>query len=158
MRTAWLIGAACLLMVVGCKSEQDVVREVQVLVGLQRTPCFGRCPVYEFSVLSTGEATLKVERFCTEAFGRALEEGMHTAKVDVQAWDEVLAMADTFRFDTLANRYDNPQVTDLPASIITVRGKTVFNRYGGPDLNELYERIERTIGQTDWTADPAIAR
>ena len=49
-------------------------------------------------------------------------------------------------------------MTDLPASIITVRGKTVFNRYGGPDLNELYERIERTIGQTDWTADPSIAR
>ena len=46
-------------------------------------------------------------------------------------------------FDTLASRYDNPQVMDLPANIVTIDGKTVFNRYGGPNLNDLYTRIEQ---------------
>lgn len=128
------------------------------MVGLQRTACFGRCPVYELSVLNTGEATLKVGRFCDEAFGRSLAEGMHKARVDVEAWKETTDWVESMGFDTLQSRYDNPKVMDLPANIVTVNGKTVFNRYGGPDLNELYTRIERLVGATDWVAEPASAR
>ena len=146
-----------LVLAGGCSAPQSAV-EVKVLVGLQRTPCFGRCPVYEFSMLNTGEATLKVGRFCEEAFGRAMEEGMHTAKVDPSAWQEVLDLAAALRFDTLASRYDNPQVTDLPASVVTIDGKTVFSRYGGPNLNDFFTRIELGIGTTDWSADPSTAR
>ena len=156
MRTPLLLLLA-LVLAGGCSAPQSAV-EVKVLVGLQRTPCFGRCPVYEFSMLNTGEATLKVGRFCEEAFGRAMEEGMHTAKVDPSAWQEVLDLAGELRFDTLASRYDNPQVTDLPASVVTIDGKTVFSRYGGPNLNDLFTRIEQSIGTTDWSADPSTAR
>ena len=123
MRTSLLLVLA-LVLAGGCSAPQSAV-EVKVLVGLQRTPCFGRCPVYEFSMLNTGEATLKVGRFCEEAFGRAMEEGMHTAKVDPSAWQDVLDLAAELRFDTLASRYDNPQVTDLPASVVTIDGKKV---------------------------------
>ena len=87
-----LLFVLALVLAGGCSAPQSAV-EVKVLVGLQRTPCFGRCPVYEFSMLNTGEATLKVGRFCEEAFGRAMEEGMHTAKVDPSAWQEVLDLA-----------------------------------------------------------------
>ena len=156
MRTSLLLVMA-LVLAGGCSAPQSAV-EVKVLVGLQRTPCFGRCPVYEFSMLNTGEATLKVGRFCEEAFGRAMEEGMHTAKVDPSAWQDVLDLAAELRFDTLASRYDNPQVTDLPASVVTIDGKTVFSRYGGPNLNDLFTRIEQDIGTTDWSADPSTAR
>ena len=146
-----------LVLAGGCSAPQSAI-EVKVLVGLQRTPCFGRCPVYEFSMLNTGEATLKVGRFCEEAFGRAMEEGMHTAKVDPSAWQDVLDLAGELRFDTLASRYDNPQVTDLPASVVTIDGKTVFSRYGGPNLNDLFTRIEQGIGTTDWSAAPSTVR
>ena len=156
MRTSLLLVLA-LVLAGGCSAPQSAV-EVKVLVGLQRTPCFGRCPVYEFSMLNTGEATLKVGRFCEEAFGRAMEEGMHTAKVDPSAWQDVLDLAAELRFDTLASRYDNPQVTDLPASVVTIDGKTVFSRYGGPNLNDVFTRIEQGIGTTDWFADPSTAR
>ena len=156
MRSPLLLVLA-LVLAGGCSAPQSAI-EVKVLVGLQRTPCFGRCPVYEFSMLNTGEATLKVGRFCEEAFGRAMEEGMHTAKVDPSAWQEVLDLAGELRFDTLASRYDNPQVTDLPASVVTIDGKTVFSRYGGPNLNDLFTRIEQGIGTTDWAADPSTAR
>ena len=156
MRTSLLLVLA-LVLAGGCSAPQSAV-EVKVLVGLQRTPCFGRCPVYEFSMLNTGEATLKVGRFCEEAFGRAMEEGMHTAKVDPSAWQDVLDLAAELRFDTLASRYDNPQVTDLPASVVTIDGKTVFSRYGGPNLNDLFTRIEQGIGTTDWSADPSTSR
>ena len=96
--------------------------EVQVMVGLQRTACFGRCPVYELSVLNTGEATLKVGRFCDEAFGRSLAEGCtgrgrrghvaHEGGFGLETWASTPCRA----------RYDNPKVMDLPANIVTVMG------------------------------------
>ena len=146
-------------MVPGCAGRKSSsAKEVVVLVGLQRTACFGRCPVYELSVLNTGEANLNVGRFCEEAFGRSLELGLHRAIVDVDAWSAVADLASDMGYDTLQTRYDDPMVTDLPANIITVNGKTVYNRYGGPNLNDLYARIERLIGTTDWKADPSTAR
>lgn len=155
-----LVGIMALLVVaVGCQTQPpQAPLDVEVMVGLQRTACFGRCPVYELSVLNTGAATLKVGRFCDEAFGRSLAEGMHKAEVDVTAWKDATDWAEAMGFDTLQSRYDNPKVMDLPANIVTVNGKTVFNRYGGPDLNELYTRIERLVGATDWVAEPASAR
>ena len=153
-----LVGIVAMLAVaVGCQTQPPQA-PLQVMVGLQRTACFGRCPVYELSVLNTGEATLKVGRFCDEAFGRSLAEGMHKAEVDVTAWKETTDLAASMGFDSLQSRYDNPKIMDLPANIVTVNGKTVFNRYGGPDLNELYTHIERLVGATDWVADPASAR
>ena len=144
---------------VGCADTKEVAAtEVEVLVGLQRTACYGRCPVYELSVLNTGEATLNVGRFCEEAFGRALEPGVHRANVDVGLWRMVADLASDLGYDTLQTRYDDPKVMDLPANIVTVNGKTVFNRYGGPNLSDLYARIERLVGTTDWQADPSSAR
>ena len=81
---------------------------------------------------------------------------MHTPR-STPAWQEVLDLAAELQFDTLASRYDNPQVTDLPASVVTIEGKTVFNRWG-PNLNDLFTRIEQGIGTTDWSADPSTAR
>ena len=150
---------ATLVAFTGCKETESVMStQVEVLVGLQRTPCYGRCPVYELSVLNTGEATLKVDRFCEEAFGRSLEPGLHRAQVDVEQWQDIETMAVDMGFDTLQTRYDDPRVTDLPANVVTIHGKTVYNRYGGPDLSDLYMRIERLVGITDWKADPQSAR
>lgn len=142
----------------GCRETKDVTAEVQVLVGLQRTSCFGQCPVYELSVLSTGQATLKVGRFCDQAFGRSLAQGMHRAQVDVGMWRMVSDLASDMGFDTLQTQYDDPMVMDLPANILTIDGKTVYNRYGGPNLNDLYTRIERLAGSIDWQADEGSAR
>ena len=162
MRTSlWLaalLGVISCLTLGGCRETKDTAMQVQVLVGLQRTPCFGQCPVYELSVLNTGEATLNVGRFCDQAFGRSLAQGLHRAQVDVGMWRMVADLASDMGFDTLQTRYDDPKVMDLPANIITIDGHTVYNRYGGPDLNDLYTRIERLAGAADWQADASSAR
>jgi hypothetical protein len=67
-------------------------------------------------------------------------------------------MAYDMGFDTLKTRYDDPNIMDVPANILTVNEKTVFNRFGGPQLNLLYMRIEELVGATDWKPDPAVAR
>ena len=129
-----------------------------MLLGLERTPCHGRCPVYKLSVLSDGRATLNVGRFCDEAFGRSLSQGRHTALVDVGVWGLVVDEARAMGFDTLAPRYDDPRVMDLPSATLTIQSRSVMNRYGGPNLNELYTRIERLVGRMDWQATAEDAR
>ncbi|MDA0729604.1 MAG: DUF6438 domain-containing protein [Bacteroidetes bacterium] len=143
---------------VGCSGMSSTWAEDTVVVGLRRTLCFGGCPDYEFTLHGNGEATLRVGPFSEEVFGRHLEQGLHTASVDLKAWSDVLQLGETLGFDTLQARYDNPMVMDLPAAIITLEGQEVFNRYGGPNLNALYTTIERHIGATDWKADPKTAR
>ena len=144
-----------------CGTTQDTTSEgtsYETLVGLERTPCHGRCPVYSLRVLSDGRATLDVGRFCDDAFGRSLSQGRHTAQVDVGVWGLVADEARAMGFDTLAARYDDPRVMDLPSTTLTIRDRSVMNRYGGPNLNELYTRIERMVGRMDWQATAEDAR
>lgn len=157
--SAVFVALGCLTW--SCGTTQDTAsREVSdaVLVGLKRTPCHGRCPVYSLRVLSDGRATLDVARFCDEAFGRSLSQGRHTAQVDVGVWGLVADEAWAMGFDTLAARYDDPRVMDLPSTTLTIRDRSVMNRYGGPNLNELYTRIERLVGRMDWQASAEDAR
>ena len=144
-----------------CGTTQDTTTRGatdEMLVGLERTPCHGRCPVYALRVLSDGRAILNVGQFCDEAFGRLLSQGQHTAQVDVGVWGLVVDEARALGFDTLAARYDDPRVMDLPSATLTIRDRSVMNRYGGPNLNELYTRIERLVGQMDWQATAEDAR
>ena len=157
--SAVFVALGCLAW--SCGTTQDTAsREVSdaVLVGLERTPCHGRCPVYSLRVLSDGRATLDVRRFCAAAFGRSLSQGRHTAQVDVGVWGLVADEARAMGFDTLAARYDDPRVMDLPSTTLTIRDRSVMNRYGGPNLNELYTRIERLVGRMDWQATAEDAR
>jgi len=114
--------------------------------------------VYSLRVQSDGRATLDVGRFCDEAFGRSLSQGRHTAQVDVGVWGLVADEARAMGFDTLAARYDDPRVMDLPSTTLTIHDRSVMNRYGGPNLNELYTRIERLVGRMDWQATAEDAR
>jgi hypothetical protein len=50
----------------------------------------------------------------------------------------------------LQSEYDNPRVTDLPATITEIDGKRVKVRYGGPDLNNLYTALQIVLDETPW--------
>lgn len=141
-----------------CQTTSNAMATKDVMVGLERTACHGRCPVYALSVSKTGEAALTVGNYCEEVFGRSLELGNHRATVDVETWRTVVDMAMDMGFDTLKSTYDDPRIMDVPSNILTVDGKTVFNRIGGPRLNLIYMRIEELVGATDWKPDPAVAR
>ena len=146
-------------LALSCGTTKDTPAfSAEILVGLERTPCHGRCPVYNLRVYTDGMATLNVGQFCDEAFGRSLAQGQHTAKVDAGVWSLVAEEAQSLGFDTLAHQYDDSRVMDLPSATIIVEGKSVMNRYGGPNLNDLYTRIERLVGRMDWQATPENAR
>ena len=69
---AWVLGGR----VVPPKDTAQSAVEVKVLVGLQRTPCFGRCPVYEFSRAEHGRSHLEGGSLLRRSL-RALHGGRH---------------------------------------------------------------------------------
>ena len=100
---------------------------------IQRTPCFGRCPIYTLTVYEDGRA---------EYFGKnfAPREGKWTAAVSLELMEQLKVFANEIGYFELENVYDKEAVTDVPSTITSLRTeaglKTVVNRFDAPE--ELY--------------------
>lgn len=144
-----------LLLVISasCSSEYGITNAtppLDLLVTLQKTPCYGTCPVFNFQALNDGRSTLRVERFAEDVIGIHLPQGDYEGTVDLAELSIIITYAQKSGYFKLDNKYDNVMVMDLPAAITTVDGHTVFNRFEGPDLKDLYTLIEHTISKIDW--------
>lgn len=47
----------------GCSSGKTSKNKVKYTFGLEKTACFGKCPVYQLSIDANGKANLKGEKF-----------------------------------------------------------------------------------------------
>jgi hypothetical protein len=78
----------------------------------QRTPCYGRCPVYTATIFADGRVEYDGQRYVPLL-------GKHTLSLPPATVAALLAEAKRIGFDKLAERYVG-NTSDLPASIITV--------------------------------------
>jgi len=146
-----IFSAAILLLsasLVAAKSEITAIT-------LERTPCFGACPVYKLTIHRSG----RVEY---EGKDHVREKGRRTGKISVEDFDKLVRKIDEMNFFGLNDRYDgkNPDgsgvtVTDLPTRKIGVtrdsRTKTVENYFHGPkDLKELEDLVDELTKSAQW--------
>ena len=115
---------------------------------IQRTACFGRCPIYTLSVYESGYVDYNGEKWVEK-------EGIYEAKVSQEVLGQLLDFAENINYFELDNEYDNKQVTDLPATITSIRNeegiKTIVNRYGGPKkLDEFARYFDSLFDTIDW--------
>lgn len=115
---------------------------VQVLY-YERTVCFGRCPSFVFTAMSDGSCTYNGRNFVDRI-------GEYTGVIDPMQFKAVFQIAEELNYSSLDDKYDNPMVTDLPATITGVNGKQVINRYQGPDLKKLYTALDSLTEQVVW--------
>jgi uncharacterized protein DUF6438 len=127
-------------------------------VTLERTACFGGCPVYRLSVSPTGEVTYE-----GKAHVRRL--GTATGKIPKERLDQLLTELDKAGYFSFASRYTSTEpacgryATDSPSVItsVTLRGRTkrVEHDYGcgaAPGaLVVLERRIDEMVGSGRWT-------
>ena len=148
------VGLFCLL-VCGCARKTTYLtstEEAFMSALYKKTMCFGPCPAFTFEVTATGAATLSIER---PLRGTALSElplGSYRAQLtDARAWNEPIhAAAKKVQYSSLDSLYDNPFITDLPATITVWEGKSVTNRYNGPDLTTLYAAFDEAMAALNW--------
>lgn len=124
-----------------------------VRITLQRTACFGSCPVYTLSI--TGDGVVQLERP-----GRAGQVARDEAKIDPTAVEKLVAAFREANFLAHEDRYDGG-IVDLPTHILTLEiggmRKTVVDdagQYDGmPDIvRELQDEVDQVAGTSRWIA------
>ena len=126
-------------------------------ITLERTPCFGGCPVYTISVSPSGLVTY-------EGRAHVRQLGTATAQIPKQRVDALLVELERAGYFGFANRYALSEpacgryVTDLPGAISSAtlggRTKRIEHDHGcgsAPEaLAVLEQRIDEVLGADRW--------
>jgi|GEM_PF-876681 len=117
---------------------------------IQRTPCFGKCPIYTLTIFENG----KVEYFGQKFTPR---EGRFEGKVSPELIANLMNEAQNVGFYVMNNIYDKQAVTDVPSTITSLRTssglKTVVNRFDGPEELRRFEKyFDQLFNEVEWTA------
>jgi hypothetical protein len=129
-----------------------------VLATLQRTACYGTCPIYRLTIYSDGRVVWEGEQF-VKVKGKA--EARLTA-------DQVAALRAAFaaaKYTQLEDHYDCYEVTDNPSANTSfqIGGKTkTITHYHGcrrdpatTTLSGLENKIDEIAGAVRWVGTPA---
>ena len=120
---------------------------LNAVITLQRTGCFGTCPIYTVTIYGDG-------RVVYNGGGYVLVAGMQTSQIS--EYDVRGLIDEFFRIDyfSLQDEY-TAGITDLPWTItsITIDGKTkeIRDYYGSPQtLRDLESRIDQVANTKIW--------
>ena len=127
-------------------------------VTLERTACFGSCPVYRVSIFPSGQVTY-------EGKAHVRRTGSANGKIEKRQLDALLEEIDRSGYFSFAPRYTSGEpacgryATDAPSVItsVTLNGRThrVEHDYGCGSvpgaLVVLEQRIDQAVGTTQWT-------
>ena len=154
-----LAAAAVLLAVSGTLSDTSGQPESvpdDLVIKLERTRCFGGCPVYSVTIDAKGNVTYEGRWFVHV-------EGRVTDRIPVSRVAALLATAKRIGFFELRDQYltrKNPdgsetRVTDLPTTFVTItsegRTKRVEDYFGAPEsLQELEQQIDDAAVTKRW--------
>lgn len=123
-----------------------------LLFSFERTACYGTCPTFKLRVFNSGFAEFEGIRFVDSV-------GRFTGWVPEERLTQVKDLAKQIHYFELNESYDNPYITDIPASITIVqfdgRLKRVLNRHEGtPQDLVIFERfldgIVQELGFHHW--------
>ncbi|HEX9102083.1 MAG TPA: DUF6438 domain-containing protein [Polyangia bacterium] len=122
-----------------------------VSLSLERTACYGRCPIYKVTVLRDGTVLWEGERF-VKVTGKA------TAKLPAAAIAELARAFARADFFALHDKYDRYDVTDHPSAVVSFddgkRKKSIHHYHGDRSapqaLSELEDRIDELVGTARW--------
>ncbi len=162
-RKVWAV-----LLLVACAPRRDVppttdtaippTTASQPVISLERTACFGGCPVYRIWVSAAGEVGY-------EGRSHVRRVGTATGQVPVQRLQGLLYELERGGYFSFADRYTSAApacgryITDSPSAITSVRldGRTkrIAHDYGcgaAPGaLTVLERRIDEVLNSAQWT-------
>ncbi|NNF02213.1 MAG: hypothetical protein HKN22_05975 [Bacteroidia bacterium] len=139
------------LQVADAQEAQKIASESKLVSYLERTPCYGKCPVYKIEIYDNGLVTYEGIRF-TEKIGKYY--GI-IKEIEVQA---IIDMALEIGYFEMADVYptDETPPQDLPQTITMVTNgdvtqKVINKNYNSPEiLKKLENYIDETVAGVDW--------
>ena len=125
------------------------------MISLERTACFGSCPVYSLRIDSSGTISYQGEQYVAT-------QGIQTSTITADQFRDLVEAFAKIRFFELHDTYrvgpGGVFRTDQPTALIGLiqneRTKTITDYdYAPPELRELERRIERTVNVHRWIHD-----
>ena len=142
-----------IVFTVGCTGNQNNTSSNfdDVVITLERTPCFGTCPVYTLTVQGDGTVVYEGKDF-VKTKGRA-EITITKEKVE-----QLVSEFEDTDFFSLNDKYTERTITDAPSvrTSITIDGKTkTIEHYHGDfsapkRLTKLEDRIDEIVNSEQW--------
>ena len=121
------------------KGTEIKIKEIkkELIISLERTPCYGTCPIYKMKIFSDGSAFYHGERFVEKI-------GNYEFSVRKETVNYILKKADEIGFFELEDKY-TANITDLPKTITFIKDgenkKRVVNYYGAPKTLKEFENL-----------------
>ena len=156
MRKIWLIMIVSCMVVIGigaCRTTQQTSSDNpdEVIITLERTACYGFCPVYTLTIQGNGTVVYEGEDFVKTK--GIMEISIPKAKID-----QLVEEFERVGYFSLNNYYTERTITDAPSVItsITVDGKTkTIEHYHGDfdapeELTELEDAIDEIVNSDQW--------
>ncbi|MCE3007478.1 MAG: DUF6438 domain-containing protein [Bacteroidetes bacterium] len=150
MKNHLLFLALCAaLLSMGCRETQKsatIPPDFQLTV--QRTACYGSCPVYTLSIDHSGKA-----RYDGLAYTRLA--GKWEKNLTNEQMNRLVQLMKEANFFSYEAEYNDEMISDLPSIIVlyTAYGEThkVLFRYGGPvSFLKLVQELEATVTEEDY--------
>lgn len=129
------------------------------LITLERTGCYGMCPIYKVSISSDGTVVFEGNRFVKNI-------GTARSKISQGQISELLIMFEKINYFELSNQYAQPEdgckewLTDHPSAITTIttsgKSKSVTHYYGCrglevlKELEKLEQAIDNAVNSAQW--------
>ena len=119
-------------------TKQKELQSPKIIISLEKTACFGRCPVFKIIIYDNGEASYNGQKFVKKV-------GKYDLKVSKREIDKILSKAKKIGFNNLKNEYSE-RITDLPTTYIMINNKKIKDYYGAPSkLKDLEKMIENIV-------------
>ena len=156
MNRLLLAMAICLAVTViplGCaKAPTPTPDDISdVVITLERGPCFGACPAYKLTVYGDGRVVYEGIRFVAV-------EGTRTATIGKDKVRQLINEFQAIDYFSLDDEYTHADATDLPSATtsITIHGqtKTIAHYHGDfsapEELTALEDEIDEIVSTKQW--------
>ena len=141
------------IITTGCAQPQTPTPSdvKEVIITLERTECFGSCPVYRLTILGDGTVIYEGIRF-------AQVQGTNKTIISEDKIRQLVSEFQKIDYFSLRDSYEERNVTDMPSAItsLTINGnkKTVRHYHGDlstpTELTELEDKIDEIVNTNQW--------
>ena len=111
-------------------------KDKEVIISLQRTACFGTCPIYKIEIYTDGSGIYTGTRF-VENIG-VIEFSLSETQINL-----ILTQSESIGFMNMKEEYSEP-ISDLPTTFIQIKDKRIRDYIGAP---KTLKNLENLIDQ-----------
>ena len=110
--------------------------EIELIISLQRTACFGTCPIYKIEIFSDGSGIYTGTRSVKNI-------GVTKFSLSKTQLNLILTKAEAIGFTNMKEEYSEP-ISDLPTTFIQIKDKRIRDYTGAP---KTLKNLENLIDQ-----------